>query len=256
MEPDEFHDTGNAWVALGAGVAVATGLGILALVNSTSLVAWGLTILGIPTLYYFWPVDAATYHRRAVERREEEEAEMQHALSGKPLQDVELQKHGFGLTLSQLFRHWRLQQSMKRNLSQLQKGKLSVLKEIASTQEKAIEIDRLRFWNPLPPKVTIVMPISTELKDFGVEALARRSRYSTIEVKMPPQPPSPVPEIVVSAGNLGVLGPLPFDWARRVSPYLEAGGNLRSRLVRVYSPPKGPTGDVWIELEISPDVMK
>jgi hypothetical protein len=144
---------------------------------------------------------------------------------------------------------------MKKNLSQLRKGKLSALKEIASQQEKAIEIDRLRFWNPLPPKVTIVMPVSTELKDFGVESLARRTRYSTIEVKMPPQPPSPVPEILVTIQEVGVLGPLPFDWARRVSPYLEAGGSLRSRLVRVFTPQKTQRGDVWVELEISPDVM-
>lgn len=256
MEPDEFHDTGNAWVALGAGVAVATGLGILVFVNSTSLIAWGLTIFGIPNLYYFWPVDAATYYRRAQELKEEDEAEMRHALSGKPLRDVELQKHGFGLTLSQVLRHWRLRRSMKKNLSQLQKGKLSVLKEIASQQEKAIELDRLRFWNPLPSKVKVLMPISTELKDFGVEALARRSRYSTIEVKMPPQPPSPVPEIIVTVCDLGALGPLPFDWARRVSPYLEAGGKLRSRLVRIFSPQNSLKGDVWAELEISPDVMK
>jgi len=255
MESDEFRDTGNAWVALGAGVALATGVSILLLVNSTSLVAWGMTILGIPILYYFWPVDAATYYRRAEELREEDEAEMRQALSEKPLRDVEMQKHGSGLTVTQVFKHWRLRRSIKKNLSQLRKGKLTALKEIASHQEKATEIDRLRFWNPLPAKVTILMPVSTELKDFGVESLARRSRYSTVEVKMPPQPPSPVPEIIVSVSDLGVLGPLPFDWARRISPYLEAGGTLRTRLVRVFAQKRNGRGEVCVEIEISPVVL-
>lgn len=256
MASDDFHDTGNAWVALGAGVALATGAGIIVLVNPASLFAWGMTILGIPLLYYFWPVDAATYYRRAEELREEEEAEMRQALSGKPLGDVELQKHGSGLTVTQIIKHWRLRRSIKKNLSQLRKGKLTVLKDIAAKQDKVNEIDRLRFWNPLPAKVTIVMPVSTALKDFGVESLARRSRYSSVEVKMPPQPPSPVPAIIVTVNDLGELGPLPFDWARRISPYLEAGGTLHTRLVRVFTQQKNGRGEVWVEIEISPDVMK
>ena len=252
MQTGEFKDTGNVWIALAFGVAAATGVGIILLVNGWSLLAWMMALAGLPGTYYFWPVDAYTHRRRAEERMQEEDEESRRAeivpRTGQVLMSSETKR----LTLGQYWKKIRANRAVARNARKLRKGNLNTIIPILAQHSKATDIDKLRYWNPLPSKVRVLLPVMTELAGYGVESLSRRARHSTIKVFIPPQPPSPEPLIVVSMGEHGVIGPVPDELAEQITPFLEAGGVIKADLLRVFSRTDSELSNVWVELQLSP----